>query len=107
MAAPIWPSLFRRAGNSALGAHIYKALTKNLTVCEGADGKVAMRALVDRLAPADLKKDATPNQDGVTIDVIDLKLPNALALPGDHVLVTSGLDRSGDLAGYAVRCGGT
>ena len=27
----------------------------------------------------------------ITIDVIDLKLTNALAMPGDHVLVTSGL----------------
>lgn len=74
-----------------LGAHIYKALTKNLTVCENPDGKAAMRALVDRLAPANLKKDSALKQDGVTIDVIDIKLPNALALPGDHVLVTSGL----------------
>ncbi len=74
-----------------LGAHIYKAITKNFTVCEGAAGKAAMRKLVDRLAPAQLQKDAGKGQDGITIDVIDLKLPNALALPGDHVMVTSGL----------------
>lgn len=68
-----------------LGKHIYQAITKNLTVCDGKEGKIAMRALVDRLAPASLK------QDGVTIDVVDIKLPNALALPGNHVLVTTGL----------------
>jgi hypothetical protein len=74
-----------------LGAHIYKAITKNLSVCEGAQGQAALRKLVDRLAPANLRKDAGRNQDGITVDVIDIRLPNALALPGDHVLVTSGL----------------
>ena len=74
-----------------LGKHIYQALTKNLTVCESSEGKVALRALVDRLAPPSLRKDEAQKLDGVTIDVVDLKLPNALALPGDHVLVTSGL----------------
>ncbi|WP_374311410.1 M48 family metallopeptidase [Dongia sp.] len=74
-----------------LGAHIYKAITKNLTVCDGTAGKAAMRQLVDRLAPPALLKDAAKNQDGITIDVVDLKLPNAFALPGDHVMVTSGL----------------
>ena len=38
-----------------------------------------------------MQKNAAEKQDGITIDVIDLKLPNALAMPGDHVLVTSGL----------------
>lgn len=80
-----------KSWDQRLGVHIYKAITKNLTVCEGAEGKAAMRSLVDRLVPADLKKDAALKQDGVTIDVVDLKLPNAMALPGDHVLVTSGL----------------
>lgn len=74
-----------------LGAHIYQALTKNLAVCEGPAGKAAMRKLVDKLAPPELQKDAAKKQDGITIDVVDLKLPNALALPGDHVMVTSGL----------------
>ncbi|WP_374654762.1 M48 family metallopeptidase [Dongia sp.] len=74
-----------------LGAHIYKAITKNLTVCEGTAGKAAMRKLVDRLAPPQLLKDTAKKQDGITIDVVDLKLPNAFALPGDHVMVTSGL----------------
>jgi len=83
--------LVPKAWEQRLGAHIYKALTKNLTVCESGDGKAAMRALVDRLAPAGLQADAARKLDGITIDVVDLKLPNALALPGDHVLVTSGL----------------
>jgi len=74
-----------------LGAHIYKAITKNLTVCERDGGKAALRALVDRLAPPELQKNAGAKQDGITIDVVDIKLPNALAMPGDHVLVTSGL----------------
>lgn len=74
-----------------LGAHLYTALTKNLTVCTGPEGQAAMRTLVDRLAPLPLQKDSARNQDGITVDVVDLKLPNAMALPGDHVLVTSGL----------------
>jgi hypothetical protein len=74
-----------------LGAHIYKALTKNLTVCDATAGKAAMRKLVDRLAPPELQKDAAKKQAGITIDVVDLKLPNAFAMPGDHIMVTSGL----------------
>ena len=80
-----------KAWEQRLGAHIYKAITKNLTVCDSDGGKAALRALVDRLAPPELQKNATEKQDGITIDVIDIKLPNALAMPGDHVLVTSGL----------------
>nr|WP_298690816.1 M48 family metallopeptidase [uncultured Dongia sp.] len=74
-----------------LGAHMYQAITKNLTICEGAGGKDALRALVDRLTPPSLQKNVAAGQVGITIDVIDIKLPNALAMPGDHVLVTSGL----------------
>ncbi|MBK8158423.1 MAG: M48 family metallopeptidase [Rhodospirillaceae bacterium] len=66
-----------------LGEKIYAAFTKNLTVCQGTSGNAALRGLVYRLSPRDM--------NGITIDVVDLKLPNALALPGDHVLVTSGL----------------
>lgn len=67
-----------------LGDKIYTAFTKNLTVCQGNAGKIAMHALVYRLSPEQLT-------GAITVDVVDLKLPNALALPGDHVLVTSGL----------------
>ncbi|WP_374384515.1 M48 family metallopeptidase [Dongia sp.] len=74
-----------------LGAHIYKAITKNLTICEGNGGKAALRQLVDRLAPPELQKDAGKKQEGITVDVVDMKLPNAFALPGDHIMVTSGL----------------
>lgn len=80
-----------KAWEQRLGAHIHKAITKNLTVCESDGGKAALRALVDRLAPPELQKNAAAQQDGITIDVVDLKLPNALAMPGDHVVVTSGL----------------
>ncbi|WP_303977251.1 M48 family metallopeptidase [Dongia mobilis] len=80
-----------KAWEQRLGAHIYKAITGNLTICEGDGGKAALRTLVDRLTPPELQKNAAEKQDGITIDVIDLKLPNALAMPGDHVLVTSGL----------------
>ncbi|MBI2256517.1 MAG: M48 family metallopeptidase [Proteobacteria bacterium] len=74
-----------------LGAHIYAALNKNLTICRTPAGNTALRKLVDRLAPPELQRDATKQQDGITVDVVDIKLPNAFALPGDHIMVTSGL----------------
>lgn len=74
-----------------LGAHIYVAVKDNLTVCEGAAGKASLRKLVDRLAPPELQKNTEKEQEAITIDVVDIKLPNAFALPGDHVMVTSGL----------------
>lgn len=80
-----------KAWEQRLGAHIYKAITKNLTVCEGDGGKAALRKLVDRLAPPELQKDPSKKQEGITVDVVDMKLPNAFALPGDHIMVTSGL----------------
>ncbi len=66
-----------------LGEKVYLAFTKNLTICQGPAGNAALRGLVYRLSPS--------NMDAVTVDVIDVKLPNALALPGNHILVTSGL----------------
>lgn len=72
-----------REWESKLGDKIYHAFTKNLTVCEGAGGKAALHGLVYRLSPASL--------EGITVDVVDIKLPNALALPGNHIIVTSGL----------------
>ena len=74
-----------------LGAHIYAALNKNLTMCKTPAGNAALRKLVDRLAPPELQRDAAKKQDGITVDVVDIKLPNAFALPGDHIMVTSGL----------------
>ncbi|MDY0872953.1 M48 family metallopeptidase [Dongia rigui] len=80
-----------KAWEKKLGAHIYTALNKNLTICKAPAGNAALRKLVDRLAPPQLQRDAGKQQDGITIDVVDIKLPNAFALPGDHVMVTSGL----------------
>lgn len=65
-----------------LGAHIHKAITKNFTVCTGKDGMAALRSLTDKLLPDGLE---------VSLDVVDMKLPNAMAIPGDHIVVTSGL----------------
>lgn len=65
-----------------LGASINKAITKNLSVCKGEDGMKALRGLTDKLLPEGLD---------VTLDVVDVKLPNAVAIPGDHIVVTSGL----------------
>lgn len=70
-----------------LGAHIHAALTENLTVCKGADGTKALRALADKLLPEGLE---------VSLDVVDLKLPNAVAIPGDHIVVSSGLIEMAD-----------
>ena len=65
-----------------LGAHIHKAITKNLTVCTGEDGMKALRSMTDKLLPEGLE---------VSLDVVDVKLPNAIAIPGDHIVVTTGL----------------
>jgi Zn-dependent protease with chaperone function len=70
-----------------LGAHIHAALTENLTVCKGEDGTKALRALADKLLPEGL---------GVSLDVVDLKLPNAVAIPGDHIVISSGLIEMAD-----------
>ncbi len=80
-----------RAWEQNLGAHIYTALTENLTVCKSESGNAALRKLVDRLAPPELQKSDDKNHEAITIDVVDIKLANAVALPGDHVMVTSGL----------------
>ncbi|MBL8708350.1 MAG: M48 family metallopeptidase, partial [Rhodospirillaceae bacterium] len=65
-----------------LGAHIYAALTDNLAVCKGEDGTKALRALADKLLPEGLE---------ISLDVVDLKMANAVAIPGDHVVISSGL----------------
>jgi Zn-dependent protease with chaperone function len=65
-----------------LGAHIYAALTDNLAVCKGQDGTKALRALADKLLPEGLE---------ISLDVVDLKMANAVAIPGDHVVISSGL----------------
>src|SRR5690606_19510055 len=65
-----------------VGAKIHTALTENFTVCKSGDGVKALRVLADKLTPEDLE---------ITLDVVDLKLPNAIAIPGDHVVISSGL----------------
>jgi Zn-dependent protease with chaperone function len=80
-----------RSWEQRVGGKIHAALTKNLTVCKGEAGNAALRKLVDRLAPNDLKLNKTQKQDGITVDVVNLKLPNAFALPGNYIMVTSGL----------------
>lgn len=70
-----------------VGRKIHAALTENFTLCTGEDGAKAMRAMADKLLPEGLQ---------ISLDVIDLKLPNAVAIPGDHVIVTSGLIEMAD-----------
>lgn len=72
-----------------LGAHVYKAVTENLTVCKGAEGNKALRRIADQLLPEGLE---------ISLDVVDLKLPNAIAIPGDHVVISSGLIEMADSA---------
>jgi hypothetical protein len=70
-----------------LGAHIHKAVTENLAVCKSEGGTKALRALADKLLPEGLE---------ISLDVVDLKLPNAIAIPGDHVVISSGLIEMAD-----------
>lgn len=65
-----------------LGEKIHTAITDNLATCSNPEGLAALRTLTDKLLPEGLE---------ATLDVIDLKLPNAGAIPGDHIIVTSGL----------------
>jgi Zn-dependent protease with chaperone function len=65
-----------------LGEKIHTAITENLVTCSDPAGLAALRTMADKLLPEGLE---------VTLDVIDLKLPNAGAIPGDHIIVTSGL----------------
>ncbi|WP_374374078.1 M48 family metallopeptidase [Dongia sp.] len=70
-----------------VGKKIHTALTENFETCTGQDGSEALRALADKLLPEGLE---------ISLDVIDLKLPNAVAIPGDHVIVSSGLIEMAD-----------
>ncbi|TDQ81366.1 peptidase M48-like protein [Dongia mobilis] len=65
-----------------VGEKVHKAVIEGFTLCKGEDGTTALRTLTDKLLPDGLE---------ISLDVIDVKFPNALAIPGDHVVVTSGL----------------
>jgi Zn-dependent protease with chaperone function len=78
------------AWEERLGATIRAALTDSMRTCEGRDGIAALEALVERIAPDTLGAQA------ITIDVVREGQPNALALPGNHILVFEGLIAEAD-----------
>jgi Zn-dependent protease with chaperone function len=78
------------AWEERLGATIRAALTDNMRTCDGRDGIAALEALVARIAPESL------GARDITIDVVRQGQPNALALPGNHILVFEGLIAEAD-----------
>jgi beta-barrel assembly-enhancing protease len=68
-----------------LGDAIHEGLTEQMRACENPAGLAALRGLAQRLAPSSL--DDPP----FTVDVVRSGMPNAIALPGNHILVFEGL----------------
>jgi Zn-dependent protease with chaperone function len=73
------------AWESRLGDTIRATLVDSMGSCEGPAGIAALEALVARIAPSSLAEPA------ITVDVVRQGQPNALALPGNHILVFEGL----------------
>lgn len=81
---------FPQQWEERLGETIRAALTDTWRTCSDRDGVAALEALVARIAPESL--DGTP----ITIDIVRQGAPNALALPGNHILVFEGLIAEAD-----------
>ena len=79
---PVW--------EARIGDTYRAAFTETMRTCEGADGIAALQSLVQRLTPETLS--GTP----ITVDVVRQGQPNALALPGNHILVFEGLIADAD-----------
>jgi Zn-dependent protease with chaperone function len=73
------------AWEERLGETYRAVFIDSMKTCTGSDGIAALQALVERLTPETL--DGSP----ITVDVVRQGQPNALALPGNHVLVFDGL----------------
>jgi predicted Zn-dependent protease len=73
------------AWEARLGDTIRATLVDSMGSCESAAGIAALEALVARIAPASL------DEPSITVDVVRQGQPNALALPGNHILVFEGL----------------
>ena len=73
------------AWEERLGETYRTVFTESMKTCTGSDGAAALQALVERLTPDTLE--GSP----ITVDVVREGQPNALALPGNHILVFDGL----------------
>lgn len=70
---------------TTLGTGVIKTITKNQKVCHSQQGDAALNKLLVRLYPA------TPQKIKFKIKVVDLKIVNAFAAPGDHIIVSGKL----------------
>ncbi len=79
-----------QAWEERLGDTFRAAFTDSMRTCNGGAGLAALQTLVERIAPETLPGRA------ITVDVVRQGQPNALALPGSHVLVFEGLIAEAD-----------
>jgi Zn-dependent protease with chaperone function len=85
IAAAVPPTWEDRLGET------YRAVfTDSMRTCNGSEGLAALQTLVERLTPETLA--GSP----ITVDVVRQGQPNALALPGNHILVFEGLIAEAD-----------
>ncbi len=68
-----------------LGDPIHDAVIQTLSRCKGEAGQTAIDSLGKRLIPPEI------SELPLTIDVVQMKQVNAFALPGNHIVVFSGL----------------
>jgi len=73
------------AWEERLGETYRTVFTDSMKTCTGSDGLAALQSLVERMTPDTLQ--GSP----ITVDVVREGQPNALALPGNHILVFDGL----------------
>ncbi|MEX0809581.1 MAG: M48 family metallopeptidase [Dongiaceae bacterium] len=74
---PIW--------EQRLGEAMHESMIEQMRVCENTAGLNALRNLAERIAPPSL------DEPPFTVDVVRIGMPNAIALPGNHILVFEGL----------------
>ncbi|MEX1109843.1 MAG: M48 family metallopeptidase [Dongiaceae bacterium] len=74
---PVW--------EQRLGDAMHEGMTEQMRICENTAGLNALRLLAERIAPPSL------DEPPFTIDVVRIGMPNAIALPGNHILVFEGL----------------
>jgi beta-barrel assembly-enhancing protease len=74
-----------REWESNLGERVRSAMLEGLYECDSKEGKAALESLARRLLPEDIAD--LP----LTVDVVRMKQVNALALPGNHIFIFSGL----------------
>ncbi|MGH6884242.1 MAG: M48 family metallopeptidase, partial [Hypericibacter sp.] len=72
------------------GQAMRNAFVSLAPTCHGEDGVAALEGLLTRLAPDEIE------DPPLTLDVVDGKMVNAFALPGNHIVVFRGLiDKAG------------